>query len=53
MVTVAVCAIMLVGAVGTGVDIGRLHITQSKLQAALDAAGLAAGSMINTADFDT
>ncbi len=53
MTTMAVCAIMLIGAVGTAVDIGRAQVTQSKLQTALDSAGLAAGSMINTSDLDT
>lgn len=52
MTTMAVCAVMLIGAVGTAVDIGRAQVTQSKLQTALDAAGLAAGSMINTSDLD-
>jgi len=49
----AVCSIILVGAVGTAIDIGRLQVAQSKLQTALDSAGLAAGSMLNTTDLDT
>jgi Flp pilus assembly protein TadG len=43
---VGICAIMLVGAVGVAVDIGRAQVAQSKLQASLDAAGLAAGAMV-------
>jgi Flp pilus assembly protein TadG len=43
---VGFCAIMLVGAVAVAVDIGRGQVAQSKLQASLDAAGLAAGSMV-------
>jgi hypothetical protein len=44
---VGFCIIMLVGAVGVAVDIGRAQVAQSKLQAALDSAGLAAGSMVS------
>ena len=43
---VGVCAILLVGAVAVAVDIGRGQVAQSKLQAALDSAGLAAGAMV-------
>jgi Flp pilus assembly protein TadG len=43
---VGVCVIMLVGAVGVAVDIGRGQVAQSKLQAALDSAGLAAGAIV-------
>ncbi|HKP23225.1 MAG TPA: TadE/TadG family type IV pilus assembly protein [Dongiaceae bacterium] len=43
---VGVCIIMLIGAVGVAVDIGRGQVAQSKLQASLDSAGLAAGSMV-------
>ncbi|HSE75527.1 MAG TPA: TadE/TadG family type IV pilus assembly protein [Dongiaceae bacterium] len=43
---VGVCIIMLVGAVGVAVDIGRGQVAQSKLQAALDSAGLAAGAIV-------
>ena len=43
---VGVCAIMLVGAVAVAVDVGRGQVAQSKLQAALDSAGLAAGAVV-------
>jgi Flp pilus assembly protein TadG len=43
---VGICAIMLVGAVAVAVDVGRGQVAQSKLQAALDAAGLAAGAVV-------
>jgi Flp pilus assembly protein TadG len=44
---VGLCAIVLVGAVGVAIDIGRGQVAQSKLQASLDAAGLAAGAMVS------
>jgi Flp pilus assembly protein TadG len=44
---VGVCAIMLVGAVAVAVDVGRGQVAQSKLQSALDAAGLAAGAVVS------
>jgi Flp pilus assembly protein TadG len=44
---VGVCAIMLVGAVAVAVDIGRGQVAQSKLQSALDSAGLAAGAVVS------
>jgi len=43
---VGICMIMLVGSVAVAVDLGRGQVAQSKLQAALDAAGLAAGAMV-------
>jgi Flp pilus assembly protein TadG len=43
---VGVCAIMLVGSVAVAIDVGRGQVAQSKLQASLDAAGLAAGAMV-------
>lgn len=43
---VGACAIVLVGAVGVALDVGRGQVAQSKLQASLDAAGLAAGAMV-------
>ncbi len=43
-VVVALGIMMLVGAVGSAVDVGRGQIVQTKLQNALDAAGLAAGA---------
>jgi Flp pilus assembly protein TadG len=38
----------LVGSVGVAIDSGRAQLVQSKLSAALDAAGLAAGATVNT-----
>ncbi|NJO33201.1 MAG: VWA domain-containing protein [Rhodospirillales bacterium] len=43
---VGICAIMLVGAVAVAVDVGRGQVAQSKLQSALDSAGLAAGAVV-------
>ena len=43
---VGVAMITLVGAVGVAVDVGRGQVAQSKLQASLDSAGLAAGAMV-------
>jgi Flp pilus assembly protein TadG len=43
---VGIAAIMLIGAVGVAVDVGRGQVAQSKLQASLDAAGLAAGALV-------
>lgn len=40
----------LVGAVGVAVDVGRGQMAQTKLQNALDAAGLAAGATVNSSD---
>lgn len=45
--------IVLVGAVGVAIDIGRGQVAQSKLQSSLDSAGLAAGAMVGqTLDSD-
>jgi len=50
---VGICMIMLVGAVGLAIDIGRGQVAQSKLQSSLDAAGLAAGAIVGqTLDVD-
>lgn len=43
---VGVAMITLVGAVGLAVDVGRGQVAQSKLQASLDSAGLAAGAIV-------
>lgn len=40
----------LVGAIGVAVDVGRGQMAQTKLQNALDAAGLAAGATVNSTD---
>ncbi|MBN8543548.1 MAG: pilus assembly protein [Alphaproteobacteria bacterium] len=50
MPLMAVSIIALVGMTGAAVDTGRAQLVQSKLSSALDAAGLAAGSNINTQD---
>lgn len=48
----AVSMMALVGLVGISVDVGRAQLAQSKLQSAIDAAGLAAGSSLNSTDLD-
>lgn len=50
IVTVAFAMIAMAGATGLAVDIGRAQLAQAKLSSALDAAGLAAGSNLNTQD---
>src|SRR5687767_6072107 len=50
---VGFCAIMLVGAVAVAVDVGRGQVAQSKLQAALDSAGLAAGAVVSKTPDET
>ena len=42
--------VTLTGAVGFAIDMGRAQMVQSKMSAALDAAGLAAGATVNTSD---
>jgi Flp pilus assembly protein TadG len=49
---IAIAGMALIAAAGVAVDIGRSQVAQAKLQSALDAAGLAAGSSINTTDLD-
>lgn len=44
---VGVSAIMMVGAIAVAIDVGRGQVAQSKLQAALDSAGLAAGAVVS------
>jgi len=51
-VMVGAAIIMLVGVVGVAVDVGRGQMAQTKLQNALDAAGLAAGASINSQDLE-
>lgn len=43
---------MLVSAVGVALDVGRGQMAQTKLQNALDAAGLAAGASVNSTDLE-
>jgi Flp pilus assembly protein TadG len=52
-IIVTAAMVMLVGAVGVAVDVGRAQMTQTKLQNALDAAGLAAGASVNSTDLET
>lgn len=49
---IAVGAIALIGAVGLAVDVGRSQLVESKLQSAVDAAGLAVGASISTTDLN-
>jgi len=50
---VALGIFTLIGATGVAVDMGRVQIVQSRMQNALDAAGLAVGSEISTANITT
>lgn len=50
---VALGLFTLLGAAGISVDMGRAQIVQAKLSNALDAAGLAAGSVVNTVDVNS
>jgi len=53
MPLVALGIFALVGATGTAIDMGRVQIVQSRLQTALDGAGLAAGASILSTDPNT
>lgn len=50
---VAVGAMVMVSAGGTAIDMGRAQLVQAKLSSALDAAGLAAGASVSTANVAT
>ncbi|MFZ4541156.1 MAG: pilus assembly protein TadG-related protein [Rickettsiales bacterium] len=50
MMIVALAAMAVVGSVGVALDAGRSQMVQAKLQNSVDAAGLAAGATLNTAD---
>jgi Flp pilus assembly protein TadG len=50
LLVVALAAMAVIGATGVAVDIGRGQMVQAKLQNSVDAAGLAAGSTLNTSD---
>lgn len=52
LLIVALSSMAIVGGVGVAVDIGRGQMVQAKLQNAVDAAALAAGATLNTADLD-
>lgn len=47
---VALAMTTIVGFAGVAIDMGRVQIVQSRLQNSIDAAGLAAGSVISTND---
>ena len=51
-IMVGAAIIALVGSVGIAVDVGRGQMAQTKLQNALDAAGLAAGATVNSQDIE-
>jgi hypothetical protein len=49
----AVSMVAITGMVGLAIDSARMQLVQSKLQFSLDAAALAAGSTVSTADLNT
>src|ERR1700754_4955864 len=49
----ALSMVALTATSGTAIDTARLQLVQSKLQSSLDAAGLAAGSEVNTTNLNT
>ena len=49
----AVSLLSLMALSGIAIDVGRLQMTQSKLQFSVDSAGLAAGATVSTANADT
>lgn len=49
----AISMVAMTGMIGFAIDLARLQMVQSKLQFSLDAAALAAGSTISTADVNT
>jgi len=50
---IAIGMSMLIGATGAAIDMGRVQIVQSRMQNALDAAGLAVGSEVSTTNITT
>lgn len=50
LVVVALAAMAVVGSVGVAIDVGRSQMVAAKLQSSVDAAGLAAGATLNTAN---
>lgn len=50
---VALGMFALMGATGVAIDMSRVQIVQSRMQNALDAAGLAVGSSVSTVNIDT
>ena len=53
MPLVALGMFTLIAATGTSIDMGRVQIVLSRMQNALDAAGLAAGSNVSTTNINT
>jgi len=53
MPMVGLAIFMLTAAAGTAIDMGRIQIVQSRMQSALDAAGLAVGSVVNSVNINT
>ncbi|MDX2028826.1 MAG: pilus assembly protein TadG-related protein [Alphaproteobacteria bacterium] len=49
----ALSMVVMTGATGVAIDTARMQLAQSKLQFSLDAAGLAAGSTVNTASLNS
>ena len=47
---IALSLLALVGVSGAAIDVARMQLVQAKLSASMDAAGLAAGATLNTAD---
>ncbi len=47
---VGIAMMAIIGSTGVAVDMGRVQIVQARLQNSIDAAGLAAGSVISTTD---
>lgn len=52
LILMAAGIFLLMGGIGLAVDIGRGQMAQTKLQNAVDAAGLAAGASVNTTDLE-
>ena len=50
---IALSIFSLLSAVGAAVDMGRVQIVKSRMQASLDAAGLAAASVLSTVNITT
>lgn len=48
---IAVCMSVLILAIGSAIDLGRGQLVESKLSSSLDAAGLAAGASVSTANY--
>lgn len=53
MMMVSLTAFLLLAAAGMAIDLGRVQVVQSRLSSALDAAGLAAGTVANSGNITT